>query len=683
MMTRWWQIIRRLSPALLPETEQGQDARTLSYILLWSSVGFLAALFALLITTIVSRNLDVGRFFIIVASGLWIMGLYWFLRKGYLKATSISFVLMTWCAATFGVMLGGVRASAYSSYALVIVFAALLLSRRATIAIIVAAVAVGISAAIAQATGIFNPTPNTLLTIWVSNTFIFVAIGFLMITVVAQTREALAKTQEHTHLLQNISDAVISCDMNVNILTWNYGAERVYGWRADEVKGKHIGQLLQTRYLQDDTDDRALASIRDKRRWEGEVIQKTKDGRDVYIWSIVTLVKRQNRDELIAVNRDITQTKLAEAALAASEERFEALFNELSDLLLVIDGESGAILQVSPSVKRLLGYAPEDLYNHAFCKLMPATEEAPLLLDRVRAYGAVLETVTLQKADGAHCQMNMTASIVNWGERRAIFAMLRDISERLELEAQRLQIERSREEIEREREVLELKQNFIQFISHQFRTPLAVILSSTELMDKYRNQLSPERALDHLQKIRQQTLVLNSMIEDILLFGQTMAGKLDFTPMRVALDDFCGQWVDQIQATTSIHHIVYKNESGLTHALLDPKLASYIIENLLSNAVKYSPNGGEVTLTLSRDAEEIVFTVSDHGLGIPPPDIPRLFDPFHRGANTSGIRGTGLGLAIVKDSVTAHKGTIRVWNKEASGAVFEVRLPLLTIPATE
>ncbi len=677
-------VIRRwLHPPLFHDADQARNARIIHYILLWSLGGVAFSGCALLVSGALSGQWDWGRLFIVAFSGVWLVTLYGVLHRGRLTMTSLIFVLMSWGAVTMGVVFGGIRSPAYTSYILVFIFAAILLKRYITVAVLVASVVVGTVASIAESANLYKPTPPTLITLWASHTFVFAAVSFLTMSVVSQMKDALAKTREQADLLQNVSDAIISSDMEERIRTWNRAAEEIYGWQATEAIGRRVGELLQTRYLQGDVDSAWQAIYRDG-YWEGEVAQKHKNGSDVYIFAAVTLVKHANRErELVAVNRDITQTKLAEAALVASEERFYSLFNEMADIVLVIDGESGHIIQANAAVERLLGYKLSELYDQSFHRLMPESEAPIPILDRIRAYGAILETVVLRQADGGYRQMDMTATVINWGARHAVFAMLRDISERLELEQERLQIQRTREEIEREREILELKLNFIHFIVHQFRTPLAVILSSAELLDKYREQLAAERWAEHLKKIRYQTTTMNTMIEDILLFGRMMAGQLEYKPTRLALDDFCGELVDQIQSTTTAHRIRYANQSGLTHAYLDPKLLRYILDNLLSNAVKYSPEGGDVIFKLERDGEELVFTVQDQGIGIVAEDIPHLFDPFRRGANTSNIRGTGLGLAIVKDSVTAHNGVIRVWNAEPSGAVFEVRLPLLPIPTAE
>ena len=107
----------------------------------------------------------------------------------------------------------------------------------------------------------------------------------------------------------------------------------------------------------------------------------------------------------------------------------------------------------------------------------------------------------------------------------------------------------------------------------------------------------------------------------------------------------------------------------------DEKLLRHIFENLLSNAAKYSPDGAQVDFKVVCEPGSFVFTVADHGIGVPEDDLPRLFESFHRASNVGNIAGTGLGLAIVKRSVELHEGTIAVSSVLGEGTVFEVRLP--------
>lgn len=109
---------------------------------------------------------------------------------------------------------------------------------------------------------------------------------------------------------------------------------------------------------------------------------------------------------------------------------------------------------------------------------------------------------------------------------------------------------------------------------------------------------------------------------------------------------------------------------------MDKKLLGQILSNLLSNAIKYSPNNNLIQFTLQLEAEQAIFEIQDRGIGIPPDDLPHIFESFHRATNVGHIQGTGLGLAVVKRCVDTYKGEITVTSQEALGTTFTVRLPV-------
>ena len=133
-----------------------------------------------------------------------------------------------------------------------------------------------------------------------------------------------------------------------------------------------------------------------------------------------------------------------------------------------------------------------------------------------------------------------------------------------------------------------------------------------------------------------------------------------------------------MSATSERCRIIFECEKIEPGARSDATLLRTILVNLLGNAVKYSPAGTDVELRLSREGADAIFTVRDHGSGVPPEELPRLFSSFHRGRGTEGIPGTGLGLAIVKRCAEALGGAVTAHNAEGGGAEFTVRLPLFT-----
>jgi signal transduction histidine kinase len=231
--------------------------------------------------------------------------------------------------------------------------------------------------------------------------------------------------------------------------------------------------------------------------------------------------------------------------------------------------------------------------------------------------------------------------------------------------------------MQREKELSEMKSKFVSTASHEFRTPLATMLSSAELLEHYSDSLSSAEKLNLLQTIQSVAKRMSEMIDDVLTLGRAESGVLSLTPGRMDLRELCRKVVSEFRiAQGKLHVITLDDRFDRAEVELDEKLLRHILNNLLSNAVKYSPPGSEVTLSLTRRNEQAVIEVQDHGIGIPAQDRPRLFESFHRASNVENRPGTGLGLAIVKKSVELHRGEISLASTVGIGTRFTVVLPL-------
>ncbi len=238
-------------------------------------------------------------------------------------------------------------------------------------------------------------------------------------------------------------------------------------------------------------------------------------------------------------------------------------------------------------------------------------------------------------------------------------------------------------EKERERELGELKSRFVSMTSHEFRTPMSVILSSTELLEAYGERWSPAKKADHFTRIKSSVAGMTELLDGILVIGKSEAGKLEFCPAPLDVARFARRLLESFAPTVGAKHELVIDISGdYEDAWADEKLLNHMLLNLLSNAVKYSPKGGTVRFSLAREGDRAVFVVSDEGIGIPVEDQARLFDSFHRGKNVGTIPGTGLGLAVVKRSVDVHQGELTVESEPGKGTKFVISLPL-TAPSGE
>lgn len=228
-----------------------------------------------------------------------------------------------------------------------------------------------------------------------------------------------------------------------------------------------------------------------------------------------------------------------------------------------------------------------------------------------------------------------------------------------------------------ERELGELKSRFVSMVSHEFRTPLGIIMSSSEILRSYQDRLTAEKKGEHLNDIFQSTRRMGDLIEEVLLLSRVEAGRLGCKPEPLDLGDLCRRLSDEtLSATQQRCPIVFQEHGSLGSARADEALLRHIFGNVLSNAVKYSAPGKAVEFVVERQGADAVFVVRDRGIGVPEADLKLLFQPFHRARNVGERPGSGLGLVIVQRCVDLHGGGIKLESTEGVGTTVMVRLGL-------
>lgn len=233
--------------------------------------------------------------------------------------------------------------------------------------------------------------------------------------------------------------------------------------------------------------------------------------------------------------------------------------------------------------------------------------------------------------------------------------------------------------LDQERELGELKSRFVTMVSHEFRTPLGIIMSAVELLQHYSDRLPDDEKQRQLQEIQSSTKHMGGLMEQVLLLGRAEAGKLTCKPALLDLICFAERIIDETQSISNRKcPITLQTEGDISNACADEALLRHILGNIIANAVKYSPEGSEVVLGIRSEGTNVVFNVIDRGIGIPEKDRARLFEAFHRCSNVGDTPGTGLGLVIVKRCIDLHSGTIDVESEPGRGTTFTVRLPVFS-----
>jgi PAS domain S-box-containing protein len=375
----------------------------------------------------------------------------------------------------------------------------------------------------------------------------------------------------------------------------------------------------------------------------------------------------------------------SQSALAESEAHLRTITDHNPSAIIVLDADQGRFIEANGTAERITGYPREELFRRGPLETSPPFQPdgrptgdvAKELIEKVLTTGhATFEWIS-RSASGVDFPTETRAARIPIPGRNLIVASMVDITARKEAEAELTRA------LAREKELSELKSNFVSMVSHEFRTPLEIIISSADNLQRYHDRLPSEKRQQLLQSIHKAVRRMSGMMEEVLVLGRLETDRLTFSPAPIELSSFFQRLCDEIESATNRRcPIALHLEGSMEGASGDESLLRHIFTNLLSNAVKYSPTGQGVEFHVHRQGDQAICRVIDHGCGIPETDQKMLFQAFHRGSNVGQVPGTGLGLLIVRRCVELQGGDIHFASTEGQGAAFTVHLPLFApLPA--
>lgn len=379
----------------------------------------------------------------------------------------------------------------------------------------------------------------------------------------------------------------------------------------------------------------------------------------------------------VGIQTDITERKQAETALLLSQQRLQYLLASSPAVIYSckVSGDFGATF-ISENVKGMMGYEPREfLEDSSFWANRIHPEDVSDVfakISQILTQGYHSYEYRFLHKDGSYRWVYDQVHAIKdeAGNFVELVGYWADITERKQLEQELITA------LEKEIELNELKSRFITMTSHEFRTPLSTILSSSELLEHYRHKWTDAKQLIHIHRIQTSVHRMTEMLNDILFIGKAEAGILEYHPTSFDLVAYCQNLVAEVQLDHQQHRIDFHSPDEFRECYIDEKLLKYILSNLLTNAIIYSPDDRHVNFTLTCQNGRAIFEIQDQGIGIPEADLPHLFASFHRASNVGNIVGTGLGLAIVKKCVDIHQGEIFVTTQLGVGTTFTVTLPM-------
>lgn len=239
--------------------------------------------------------------------------------------------------------------------------------------------------------------------------------------------------------------------------------------------------------------------------------------------------------------------------------------------------------------------------------------------------------------------------------------------------------------LSKERELNELKSRFVTTASHEFRTPLATILSSTSLIARYDKEEDTEKRHKHINRIKSSITNLTEILNDFLSLGKLEEGLVRNNPEEFEIISFAQSVVEELRNIAKEDQQIqfFHNKDQMLIAL-DRQLLKNVVINLLSNAIKYSPTGKNIEFKIDISDNTLLIHIVDKGIGIPDEDQKHLFERFFRAKNSTNIQGTGLGLNIVKKYVELMGGEVIFSSIVNEGTTFTVKLPVIqSLPSAD
>ena len=527
-----------------------------------------------------------------------------------------------------------------------------------------------------------------------------------------KNEEALAKSEEmYRTLISAVPDLIIRTDLDGNIIFMNEKSFPTFSFvPLENFHGKNFLEFISLNDIE-----------RAKKNFElmfKESIGPREYALDLGDGIIINCevngeIIRNDQNipiEIVYVLRDITDRKRTEEIIKVKSENFKRIF-DMAPYGMVITkiGESSEIIDVNQAFKEITEFESEDLIGKPSTSFIHPSIAEQITNEFLKTGNVNDYEFTFTSRKNNIKTLLLSSVRIDYDEVPSTLTVMKDITEQkkndIELENYRHHLEelikertgeletlniKLKEEIVKQKEAEEkvkqalanekelgnLKTRFISIASHEFRTPLATMYSSTELLELFYKNDSGEKFLSQIDRIRNNIHHLTEIMDDVLVISRADAGKVKYEPAIVKIETFMKEIVEDTGVLLSKNHkLNYKLSITDEEIEIDEKLFKIVIMNLISNAIKYSPVGGSIGLEVAKNKNKILFKITDQGIGIPAKDQKHLFEPFHRAENVGHIHGTGLGLAIVKKYVELHKGNIKIKTKIDEGTTFTISIP--------
>ena len=487
-------------------------------------------------------------------------------------------------------------------------------------------------------------------------------------------------------------DAIMSFSMDQTLLTWNAGAERMFGYTAAEAIGQPAsllapGQAEQSAELLDQVrSGKAVSNL--------ETVRRRKDGTDIDVSLSISPI-RDTHGKVIggtAIARDITQQKQAAEALRASEERLRLVVENATEFAIFSTDLERRVTIWNSGAQRLLGYAEDEVMGRSadiiFTEEDRAARAPDIEMATAVSQGRASDDRMHQRKDGSRFWASGVMMLMKDAQGHAVgfVKILRDQTALREnqqaLERSQVQLLRALEENEAARTELQAadaaKDRFLAVLSHELRNPLASIDSAAGLLQAQKLPAADRDAAARV--VERQAQAMKKLLDDLLDVSRLKLGRLALQREDVTLGSVVESALETtrplLEAARHTLKVDLPSDAIIIHG--DPLRLGQVVSNLLTNAIKYTPPGGQIVLKGGIEGKQATLTVSDNGVGMDPARIEKMFDMFtqEQPVTDRNQGGLGIGLALVRNIVELHGGKVEASSAgPGKGSQFRVTLP--------
>lgn len=518
------------------------------------------------------------------------------------------------------------------------------------------------------------------------------------------------KEVEQGHLLQrealqSANNGIIITDAlqeDNPIIYYNKAFQSLTGYTKEEILGKNC------RFLQGaDTDQPCIKELRSCIK-KGKNCQVTirnfkKDG--TLFWNDLYITPIKNNGivtNFIGIQNDVTERVNAEQERTHWARIFDQSLNEI----FVFDATSLKFINVNKGAQQNIGYTLDELRELTPVDIKPKYDEAnfrKILEPLVHGSQEKIEFETFhQRKDGTTYPVIIHLQLSRFGNKQVFLAMILDITERKEYttKLEKTVVRRTKElnntvaqlneEVEKrknaekktkvllqkEKDLNDLKTKFLSLVSHEFKTPLSGILTSTSLISKYPNPEHQEKLNKHLNTIKSKVKYLDNILTDFLSVERLESGKVSYKFTQFPLSKLINEVVyDANMLLKAGQTMQYPKDIDSVVVEFDEKILELAVTNLVNNAIKYSPENTEITIHVAHQKDRITIEISDQGIGIPEKEQKFIFNRYYRAENALLNQGTGIGLSIAKQHLENLGGSVTFTSIENKGTTFRLTIP--------